>query len=137
MVSGWSALIATCVLGALGVGVLWLELDIATAVTISFLTLGFAKLGFVFNLREPGTTWRKNDVVRNPWIWGSIGVCVVLLILAVYLPGLSDVLKTQPLDGQGWIVVVAIGIIPMVVGQVILAVKSNRSTGEQRSEESE
>jgi len=128
-ISGWSLLMATCVLGALAGGLYWFELDIPLAVTVSFLTLGFAKLGFVFNLRDRGSSWWKNDVMQNPWLWGSIGLCTVLLILAVYLPGLTDVLQTQALDRGAWMLVLGIAIIPMVVGQVIRAVPHTRTRG--------
>lgn len=89
------------------------------AVTISFLTLGFSKLWFVFNLRDPGTRLLDNDVVRNPWIWISIALCIVLLVLAVYLPGLSDLLRTEPLDVAGWSLVLGLSLIPMLIGQGI------------------
>ena len=112
-------MIAVSVLGAQAFALLWLDFDPFHAVTVSFLTLAFANLGFVFNLREPGSGLWHNDVVKNPWVWGAMGLCVVLLVLAVYLPGLSAVLKTQPLDLIGWETVLAFAIIPMIVGQGI------------------
>jgi P-type Ca2+ transporter type 2C len=120
-IGGWSILIAACVLSALALALLWIGFEQSKAITISFLTLGFAKLWFVFNLRDPGTQLLNNDIVLNPWIWISIGFCTVLLVLAIYLPGLSDLLQTRPLIGPEWILVLSLSTVPMLVGQVLRA----------------
>jgi Ca2+-transporting ATPase len=119
-IGGWSALVAACVLGALSVATLTLEFDTATAVTVSFLTLAFAKLWFVFNLRDRGTRVWANDVVRNGWVWGAIVLCAGLLLTAVYAPGLSTLLKTRPPGAAGWLCAIGMSLVPFVVGQPIL-----------------
>ncbi len=124
-IAGWSVLIAACVLGALAVGLLGFQAPRETAVTMSFLTLGFAKLWFVFNLRDPGSGFFSNDVVRNPWIWASIVFCTGLLLAAIYLPGLSDVLRTTPLTLAQWGAVLGISLVPFVVGQVLKSRKAS------------
>jgi Ca2+-transporting ATPase len=88
---------------------------------VSFLTLGFAKLFFVFNLRDRGSRLWDNDVVKNPWIWVSIGLCAALLLAAVYLPGLSEVLKTRPIGWKSWFLVFTLGLIPMICGHLLHA----------------
>jgi len=125
-IGGWGLAIAACVLGALATGLLWLRMEEPAAITGSFLTLAFAKLWFVFNLRDRGSTLLDNDVVRNPWVWGSIGLCVALLLAATYLPGLSDVLKTRPLASPGWVLVLALSALPMLLGQTIRAIQGRR-----------
>jgi len=119
-IGGWSALIAACVLGALSVADFALGFDEKTAVTVSFLTLAFAKLWFVLNLRDPGTRPWDNDVVRNGWIWGATALCIGLLLAAVYLPGLSTLLATRPPGLDGWLCLLGMSLIPLVVGQVVL-----------------
>lgn len=95
---------------------------VAAAVTISFLTLGLAKLWFVLNLRDLTTRIWDNEIVRNRWIWGAIGLCVALLLLAVYAPGLATLLKTQSPGWNGWLCVAAMSAVPVVVGQTLLTV---------------
>lgn len=126
-IAGWSLVIALCVMAALGAGLLWLELDELAAVTVSFLTLGFAKLWFVFNLRDRGSRLLTNDIVRNRWIWGSIVLCAGLLLAAVYLPGLSHVLQTRGIGGSGWAVVMGLSIVPTILGQTLRAFQRRRS----------
>jgi len=125
-IGGWSGVIGACVLGALGVALWRLGLEPLAAVTVSFLTLGLAKLWFVFNLRDPGSTLLGNDVVRNPWIWGAIALCLGLLAAAVFLPGLSDVLETRPLGLPGLAVALGASLVPFVVGQTLRGVQAAR-----------
>lgn len=112
--------IALSVLGGLGAGLVVLDLAEARAVTISFLVIAFAKLWFVFNLRSPESNIVNNDIVRNRWIWSAIAVCIVVLLGAVYLPGISDVLHTVAPDARGWATVGLLSFLPLLVGQAIL-----------------
>ncbi len=122
-IGGWSVLIAGCVLAALLAGTRGLGVADEAAITLSFLTLALAKLWFVFNLRSPRSSVVRNAVAGNPWMWGALGVCVLLLVAAVYLPGLSAVLETVPPSGAGWGIVLGLSAVPVVVGQVILLVR--------------
>lgn len=116
----WSTVISLCVLAALGYGLRELGLDTPAAVTLSFLTLAFGKLWFVFNLRDPVSGVLQNDIVKNPWIWGSLLLCAVLLLAAVYLPGLSDILDTRPPDSTGWLTILTLSLVPLLIGQLRL-----------------
>lgn len=146
-IAGWSSLMAGCVLtglilaSLLGIGggggipipATGMEQEQQFAiVTISFLTLAFGKLWFVLNLRDPGTTIFDNDVVRNRWVGAAVGVCIVLLLMAVYVPGLSHVLKTRPPSTLGWILVLGLSAVPVVVGQVIRAAQVHRNRAAAR-----
>ncbi|NIR46752.1 MAG: cation-transporting P-type ATPase, partial [Gemmatimonadetes bacterium] len=129
-IGGWALLIAACVLGALAAALLWFDLERSAAVTVSFLTLGTAKVWFVFNLRDPGSSFRRNDVVRNPWIWVATALCLLLLAAAVFVPGLSDVLRTRWPGPTGITLLLVAGAVPFVVGQTIRLVqriKADRS----------
>jgi Ca2+-transporting ATPase len=116
-VGGLGLCIAACVLSALAAGLLWLGKGELEAVTMSFLTLGFAKLWFVYNLRDSDSHWLQNTILRNRWIWGSIGLCVVLLVAAVYIHGLSSLLRTQSIGWMGWMLVLVLSALPVLLGQ--------------------
>jgi P-type Ca2+ transporter type 2C len=131
-IGGWSFLIAACVLGALATGILVFELPQRTAVTMSFLTLALSKLWFVFNLRDPGSGFLKNDITRNPWIWAALALCAVLLMAAVYAPGLSEVLKLTHPGTNGWLAILGFSLVPFVVGQIMIAVRERRTNASER-----
>lgn len=116
-IAGWAVLMACCVLGALMTALYLLDFGQRQAVTVSFLTLAFGKLWFVFNLRSPGTSMIHNDIVRNPYVIGSILLCSALLTVAVYMPVLSDVLSTVNPGRHGWTLALAMSLLPFVWGQ--------------------
>jgi len=85
-------------------------------------------LWFVFNLRNPGSQLLDNDIVRNPYIAGSIALCTALLIAAVYLPGLSAILKTQDPGFRGWLIVLGMSSIPFILGQGLRISQTQRES---------
>jgi Ca2+-transporting ATPase len=115
-IAGWSVVIGAHVLGALSIALYYLGFEEQRAVTVSFLTLALAKLWFVFNLRDRGTSIRHNDVIANKWMWGAWTLCLVLLLAAVYWAPLASLLQTIPPGVDGWAVIVALSVIPAVLG---------------------
>ncbi len=128
-IGAWSVVLAACVLGGLAWAVKGAGMETPRAVTVSFLTLGFAKLWFVFNLRDRGSRLWDNDVVRNPWIWAALAGCAALLVAAAKVPGLSFVLKTEGPGAAGWAIVLGLSLVPAAAGQVLRAVQRLRSRG--------
>jgi Ca2+-transporting ATPase len=115
----YGTLITLSVLGALWLALSWLGLEQEQATTISFLTLASAQLWHVFNMRDRESPWLNNEITRNPYIWGALGLCFGLLLLAVYLPGLSDVLQVVDLGLNGWLLVLGMSLIPLAGGQLV------------------
>jgi Ca2+-transporting ATPase len=130
-IGGWSLLVGTCVLLALAMALHWLGLAQEQAVTVSFLTLAFSKLWFVFNLRSPGSRLLNNDIVANPAIAGSIVVCTLLLLAAVYMPGLSQVLRTAPVGKGGWALLLGMSLVPFMFGQALRSIQSSGSKSDK------
>jgi Ca2+-transporting ATPase len=128
-IGGWSVVMAASVLGALIVAFYLLGFAQRQAVTASFLTLAFAKLWFVFNLRNPGSRLLDNDIIRNPFIAASIALCTALLIAAVYLPGLSAVLEARHPGFGGWLLVSGMSLIPFILGQGLRMAQALREPG--------
>jgi Ca2+-transporting ATPase len=124
---GFSALITVAVLGVLALALAGLGMEQKRAVTISFLTLAAAQLWHVFNMRDRGTGVLNNEVVRNPWVWGALALCTVLLLAAVYVPGLNRLLKVEDPGLVGWGLVLGASLLPWLVGQVF---RSWRSKGD-------
>lgn len=118
---GYGGVFSVTVLGAFFLAGGALGLDAEGAVTVSFLTLALAQLWHVFNMRARGTNALRNEVVRNPYVWGALVLCVGLLFVVVYVPALADVMSLAPLDGTVWAVVAVFSVIPLVAGQVVKA----------------
>jgi Ca2+-transporting ATPase len=122
---GFSALITFSVLGVMAVALTGLGMVRERAVTISFLTLAFAQLWHVFNMRDRGTGFIDNEVVRNPWVWGALVLCTALLLAAVYVPGLNTVLKVVDPGLTGWGLILGASLLPYILGQIYKSMQSN------------
>jgi len=117
VIGSYGALIGGSVLA-----VFWLAfqlgMDAEEAVTISFLTFGFARLWHVFNMRDADAPFLRNEVTMNRYVWLAIAIGVVLLLAAAYLPGLSPVLGTVAPSLEGWVLIAGGSLIPLVIGQI-------------------
>lgn len=114
----YGLLIAGSTLGAFAIALQVWQLDDTQAVTISFMTLAFARLWHVFNMRSKGSSLLNNEVVQNPYVWGALVICTFILLGAVYIPGLSDALGTTGLSWRAWGLVMGSSLIPLIVGQI-------------------
>lgn len=106
----------------------WLDLPAAQAITVAFTTLALAQLWNVFNMRAPGGGVFANEVTRNPWIWGALALCLVLIGAAVGLPGLSDILRLPWPGSEGLALAAGLSLLQVVAGQSILALAPPEAT---------
>jgi Ca2+-transporting ATPase len=97
----------------------WLKTGVAEAVTISFLTLGFASLFHVFNMHERGSNILRGDVIRNPYVWGALALGSVMLISTIYFPVLSSVLHTVKPGIEGWGIIIVMSLMPILIVQIV------------------
>ncbi|MFW6265410.1 MAG: cation-translocating P-type ATPase [Halanaeroarchaeum sp.] len=93
-------------------------LNSSEAVTVSFLTLAFAQLWNVFNVREVTAGIVRNEVTLNPFVWGALGLSTLILVGTVSLPGVSLALGTSPIGRTGWLVVFGMSLLPLAAGQL-------------------
>lgn len=121
------------VLGALVLAEQWLGLGTGQAVTVSFLTLAFAQLWHVFNMRAQDAGVFRNAITRNPYVWGALALCTGLILLAVYVPGVSAVLGVQAPGAAGWALVLGMSLVPLVLGQGIKRMIKLRQQSPHRS----
>lgn len=59
-------------------------------------------------------------------MWGAIGFCILLLLAAVYVPGLSQLLRTEAPGFRGWLVILGMSFLPFVVGQILRRVQKEK-----------
>jgi Ca2+-transporting ATPase len=105
--------------GALALARLWLNLDDRPLVTVTFLTLAFAQLWHVFNMRHRHSGLLQNEVTRNPWLWGSLALCTALLAIPPYVAPLAHVLHLAPPTGAMWAIIFVMSLAPTIVAQAV------------------
>lgn len=126
-VTAYGLTITVSVLGAMAIAFLVFEMSEREAVTISFLTLAFAQLWHVFNMRDINTGLLDNAIIRNPFIWGALVLCSFLLLLTVFVPFLAEILKVSNPGYVGWIVILGMSVLPLLAGQAALSVLSKKA----------
>jgi Ca2+-transporting ATPase len=93
-------------------------------VTTTFLTIAFAQLWHVFDMRGSRSGVVVNEVTRNPWVWAALGLCGALLAIPPYWPPLAEVLHVAPPTKTMWGVVAGCSLAPMIgiqLGRMIVA----------------
>ena len=118
-IAGGAALLTLSTLGALVIGRIWLGLEGEALVTVSFLTLAFAQLWHVFNMRGSGSRVFRNMITRNPWVWAAIALCAALLVVAVYWAPLADTLYLAAPSRAGWLAILGFSLAPLIIGQLL------------------
>jgi Ca2+-transporting ATPase len=126
-VSAYGFIITVAVLGAMAIAIKYFSMDEQKAVTISFLTLAFAQLWHVFNMRDRNSGLLNNAIIRNPFVWGALALCSILLLATVYIPILAQVLNVANPGANGWLLILTMSFLPMVVGQIALIVLKSRA----------
>jgi len=117
----YGAVISLTVLAAMAIAIVALGFEPRRAVTVSFCTLALAQLWHVINMRDSGERWYSNEITGNAWMWAAVLLCVVLVIAAVYLPGISDVLELSDPGAKGWSVIVAMSVLPVLLAPAVRA----------------
>jgi len=126
LVGGYGLLITAATLGAFAWALLLMGLGTRRAVTVSFVTLALAQLWHVFNMREPGSGWARNEISANGWIWGALALCVGLLFTAMYVPLLAGVLDLAAPNARMWAVILGFSLAPWLGGQLWLTIHGRR-----------
>jgi Ca2+-transporting ATPase len=119
----FSLMMAFSVFGSFLIALFILGVGDSIAITIAFSTIGLAQAFFVFNMRKRDSSIIKNPITENIYIWGAIIICIALIFLAVYLPGLSNVLTTTDPGLTGWVVIFLMSLVPLAVGQFYIWIR--------------
>ena len=114
-----SVALSAATFGALVLARQWLDLDSRSVVTVTFLTLAFAQLWHVFNMRHPRSGLLRNEVTRNPWLWGALALCTVLVAAPPYVAPLAHVLSLTPPTPAMWAIILGMSVAPLVVTQIV------------------
>jgi len=112
--------ITLSVMGAFWLARSWLDMTDGASVTVSFLTLALTQLWHVFNLRETGSDLINNQVTSNRFIWLALALCLLIILLALIVPGLAQALSLSAISWQAWVLVTVASVVPLVLGQLTI-----------------
>jgi len=113
------AFIALCSLLAFSF-VLFVEKEgIGRARTAAFIVLACSQLFHAFNCRSMTESLFKIGILTNKKLILATVVSFLVQMLAVYVPLLQKVFKTEPLGGFDWLLVIAISSLPLWAMEIV------------------
>jgi Ca2+-transporting ATPase len=115
--AGYALLIAIVTLSAFAVGAQ--RGDLALAGTLTFMTLALAQVFHLGNARSAAPVLGFQRIVANRFALGAALLAAGLQVLAAGLPPLARMLHVAPLGLGDWLLVLALGATPAVVGQAL------------------
>ena len=62
----------------------------------------------------------RNEVTRNPWLWGALLLCTALLAAPPYLAPIADVMHLVPPTPIMWAIILGSSVTPLVVTQAVM-----------------
>jgi Ca2+-transporting ATPase len=71
-------------------------------------------------MRNPESGLFDNEISRTPYVWGALGLCMALLLLAVYWPPLAAILSVVPIGLDEWLLIGGASVVPLLLGQAYL-----------------
>ncbi len=122
-IAGYGTVITAAVLGALLLAMYKLGFGDKRAVSVSFLTLAFAQILHVFNMRGARSGMLKNEVTRNVYVWGAIALCTLIILAAVYIEPVANVLGVVDPGRGGWTLIAIMSLLPLAAGQLYTSLK--------------
>lgn len=76
--------------------------------TITFTVLVFAQLFYVFDCCSEKYAIFEMGLLRNRYLLLAVGCSALMQLAVIYLPFLQGIFRTVPLDGGGWLLVLAL-----------------------------
>jgi Ca2+-transporting ATPase len=84
------------------------QVDLSKAWTISLTTLAVFQWFNAWNCRSQSKSIFTSNPFSNKFLLGATGIVIGLQMLAVYNPFFQKVLRTVPLEGRDWIVIISV-----------------------------
>ncbi|HLF77793.1 MAG TPA: cation-transporting P-type ATPase, partial [Dehalococcoidia bacterium] len=123
-VAGMGGLIALATLSAFAIGTAWENDDLATRFAFATLVGSQLAASLVFrNATEPVFRLR-----RNLWLAGALALSALALMAVFYVPVFHDVFETARLSLSQWTVVVALSLLPLIVGEGVKVMRWREPT---------
>ena len=108
------------------------EVKVEIGQTMAFVTLAFAELVHVFNVRTPKKSVFKSHPSKNKMLLLALGVSALLMIVILAVPGLREVFSIPVLPAQDIFEMILLILSPIVIVEIMKLIKLN---GNRKKEE--
>ena len=101
------------------------EIKVEIGQTMAFVTLAFAELVHVFNVRNPKKSIFKTHPFKNKMLLLALGVSALLMIVILAVPGLREVFSIPVLPAQDIFEMILLILSPIVIVEIMKLIKLN------------
>ena len=101
------------------------EIKVEIGQTMAFVTLAFAELVHVFNVRTPKKSVFKSHPFKNKMLLLALGVSALLMIVILAVPGLREVFSIPVLPAQDIYEMILLILSPIVIVEIMKLIKLN------------
>jgi Ca2+-transporting ATPase len=116
LIALYAALIASVTVVAFALG----------GTTCAFMTLALAQILHLGNARSVGPVLSLRSVLANRAALAAVLLAIGLQLLAAFFLPLARVLRVTPLTGREWTLVLVLGAMPAILGQIAKALRGGR-----------
>lgn len=89
-------------------------------------TMGFTILVFAQMFNALASRSSRQSVFiglfSNKWLWGAIGLSVVLQLVVIYVPFLNSAFGTTPLDAMEWVECICLAALVLIASEIYKAI---------------
>ena len=103
------------------------EAMLSQARTMAFTTLAFAELFHMIGMTDVKHSFIHIFKEKNFMLWVAIFAGVLLQLLVVELPGLSNLFKTSSLEIVPWLITAALSVLPLIIHEIYVIVLKIRN----------
>ncbi|MBU2028840.1 HAD-IC family P-type ATPase, partial [Patescibacteria group bacterium] len=94
------------------------QADLHKAWTISLTTLAVFQWFNAWNCRSQIKSIFNSNPFSNKYLLGATGIVIALQLLAVYNPFFQKVLRTVPLNGKDWLIIIVVAFSVIIVEEI-------------------
>ena len=98
--------------------------------TMAFGVLGFSQLFHIRNLHSNKMSSFKTSILSNKTLIGAIFASSLLMLVVMLIPGIMNIFGLVTLDAMHWVYVLALSLVPIVVVEMVKALKLNHTKDE-------
>jgi Ca2+-transporting ATPase len=95
------------------------KIDDAVVNNITFYTLILAQLWHVFNMSPRETSFFRNQITENKYVWMALILCVVTSVVVYFIPLMKSALSLVEMEFTHVVIIVVASLLPVVLIQLI------------------
>ncbi len=92
-------------------------------ITMGFITLSLSQIVHALNQHSPSISFFSKKHARNWYLYGAMGISLIILLLLVFIPPIANFLSLHNLSMSEWLIVISLSLVPLVIVELYKLIK--------------